>query len=290
MNNKQKKVGTVGLKKNKRDWECKNDQGCDSEANKRCERFIDDMWDRIKKRWNCKMLMLSSHFLSQPVIFNTRFYLGCNSFPRQSFPISTSGKKNHISLPVISPVCSREIFCILVHIYGHHVVPIYGSGIWMQAQQSPKCKWVPRWKIKSSTVKPWTIEFPAVWNKIYGKAHEQQPGNHDRLDFKISIVEKFLKKPHTEQRTQPPYDQSDCLAEENSSNSYFLLHKARILRWIMHWKSLFCLAKLEMKFQGASLVHQWRMACFKGRLCKYSFISIWEIQTFFSVSFSSSAE
>lgn len=181
------------MKKNKGDWECKNDKGCDSEADKCCERFIDYMWDRIKTRWNCKILMLSNHFLSQPVIFNTRFYLSCSSFPRQSFPISTS-EKNHISLPVISPVCSREIFCILVHIYCHHVVPIYGSGIWMQEQESQKCKWVPRWKIKSSA-------FKLI---VYC-----------RINNRFSIVEK-LKKSYTEQRTQSPYDQSDCLAEKNS--------------------------------------------------------------------------
>lgn len=147
------------MKKNKRDWECKNDKGCDSEADKCCERFIDYMWDRIKRRWNCKILMLSKHFLSQPVIFNTRFYLGCKvPFQGNLSPsLPLEGKKNRLSLPVISPVCSRKIFCILVHIYGHLVVSIYGSGIWMQEQQSPKCKWVPGWKIKSFCV--WTLNY-----------------------------------------------------------------------------------------------------------------------------------
>lgn len=127
----------VGMKKSKRDWEQKNDKGCDSEVDKRCERFIDYMW-------NCKMLMLSKHFLSQPVISNIRFYL---TVPFQgNLSPSLPLKKNRLLLPIISPVCSREIPCILVHIYGHHDVSIYGSGIWMQEQQSPKCKWISWWK------------------------------------------------------------------------------------------------------------------------------------------------
>lgn len=138
------------MKKNESDWECKNDKGCDSEADKCCERFIDYMRDRIKRRGNCKIWMLSKHFLSQPVIFNTRFYLGCKFLSKAIFPhLYLWKKKNRLSLPVISPVCSREIFCILIHIYAHDVVSIYGAGIWTQEQQSPKCKWVPRWKIKS---------------------------------------------------------------------------------------------------------------------------------------------
>lgn len=81
-------------------------------------------------------------------------------------------------------------------------------------------------KIKSSAFKPRTIEIPVVWNKIYGKAHA---GYHDRLEFKISTVEKFKKIAQNKEHRLHMTNQT-ALQKKNLSNSYFMLHKASILR------------------------------------------------------------